>query len=57
MGVKVRVVSCVRVARRPKWIAALFLALGVASIFGLLGQWQLDRSIEQGTIIERNTEP
>lgn len=45
-----------RVARRPKWIAALFLALGVASIFGLLGQWQLDRSIEQGTIIERNTE-
>ena len=45
-----------RVARRPKWIAALLLALGVASIFGLLGQWQLDRSIEQGTIIERNTE-
>lgn len=45
-----------RVARRLKWIAALFLALGVASIFGLLGQWQLDRSIEQGTIIERNTE-
>ncbi len=45
-----------RVARRPKWIAALFLALGVAAIFGLLGQWQLDRSIEQGTIIERNTE-
>ena len=45
-----------RVARRPKWIAALFLALGVASVFGLLGQWQLDRSIEQGTIIERNTE-
>ncbi len=45
-----------RVARRPKWIAALLLALGVASTFGLLGQWQLDRSIEQGTIIERNTE-
>jgi len=45
-----------RVARRPKWIAALFLALGVAAIFGLLGQWQFDRSIEQGTIIERNTE-
>ena len=45
-----------RVARRPKWIAALFLALGVAAIFGLLGQWQLDRSIEQGTILERDTE-
>ena len=45
-----------RIARRPKWIGALFLALGVATIFGLLGQWQLDRSIEQATILERNTE-
>jgi len=44
------------VATRPKWIAALFLALGVASIFGLLGQWQLDRSIEQATVLERDTE-
>ena len=45
-----------RIARRTKWIGALFLALGVATIFGLLGQWQLDRSIEQATILERNTE-
>lgn len=45
-----------QVARRPKWIAALALALGVAAIFGLLGQWQLDRSVEQATIIERDTE-
>jgi surfeit locus 1 family protein len=45
-----------RVARRPKWIGALFLALGVAAIFGLLGQWQLERSIEQATILERDTE-
>jgi len=45
-----------RVARRPKWIGALVLAVGVAAIFGLLGQWQLDRSIEQATILERDTE-
>lgn len=45
-----------RIARRPKWIAALFLALGAAGIFGLLGQWQLDRSIEQATVLERDTE-
>lgn len=45
-----------RVARRPKWIAALLLALGAAAVFGLLGQWQLDRSIEQATVIERDTE-
>jgi cytochrome oxidase assembly protein ShyY1 len=45
-----------RIARRPKWIGALFLALGVAGIFGLLGQWQLDRSIEQATVLERDTE-
>jgi cytochrome oxidase assembly protein ShyY1 len=30
--------------------------VGVAAIFGLLGQWQLDRSIEQATILERDTE-
>ena len=45
-----------RVARRPKWIAALFLALGVAAVFAALGQWQLNRSIEQATVLERDTE-
>lgn len=45
-----------RIARRPRWIAALFLALGVAAIFAALGQWQLDRSIEQARVIERDTE-
>ncbi len=45
-----------RIARRPRWIAALFLALGVAAVFGALGQWQLDRSVEQATIVERDTE-
>ena len=32
------------VARQPKWIGALLLSLGVAAIFALLGQWQLDRT-------------
>jgi surfeit locus 1 family protein len=32
------------VAKQPKWIGALFLALAVAAIFSLLSQWQLDRA-------------
>ena len=44
------------IARRPKWIAALALALGVAAAFAALGQWQLERSIESATVIERDTE-
>jgi hypothetical protein len=36
-----------QVAKRPKWIAGLFLALGVAAIFALLGQWQLERSFTE----------
>jgi hypothetical protein len=36
-----------QVARRPKWIAGLFLALAVAAIFALLGQWQLERSFTE----------
>jgi len=33
-----------QVARRPRWIAALILALAIAVVFALLGQWQLSRS-------------
>jgi len=33
------------VARRPRWIAALLLCLGIAAGFAALGQWQLSRSI------------
>jgi hypothetical protein len=36
-----------QVARRPKWIAGLFLALAVAALFALLGQWQLERSFTE----------
>jgi len=34
------------VARRPRWVAALLLALAIASAFAALGQWQLERSVE-----------
>lgn len=34
------------VARRPRWIAALLLCLGIAAGFAALGQWQLSRSID-----------
>ncbi len=43
-------------ARRPKWIAALLLALGVAAAFAALGQWQLERSIETAIVDDRDTE-
>jgi len=34
------------IARRPRWIAALLLCLGIAAGFAALGQWQLSRSIQ-----------
>lgn len=44
------------IARRPRWIAALILALGVAAAFAALGQWQLERSLETAVVDERDTE-
>ena len=44
------------VARRPRWIAALALALVVAAGFAGLSQWQLARAVATGTVIERDTE-
>lgn len=44
------------VARRPRWIGALALALVVAAGFAGLSQWQLARAVATGTVIERNTE-
>ena len=41
---------------RPRWIAALVLALAIAAGFALLGQWQLDRAISSGEVVERSTE-
>ena len=44
------------VARRPRWIAALALALAVAAVFAGLSQWQLARSVTTGAVLTRDTE-
>ncbi len=44
------------VARRPKWILGLILALVIAGVFAALAQWQLQRSIDDATVVERDTE-
>ncbi|NNC11791.1 SURF1 family protein [Planctomonas sp. JC2975] len=41
---------------RPKWIAALLLALVIAGAFAWLGQWQLERAVESGHVVEHPTE-
>ncbi|MDR6906747.1 cytochrome oxidase assembly protein ShyY1 [Agromyces sp. 3263] len=41
---------------RPRWVLALLLALGIAAAFALLGQWQLERAVEQAVVVERPTE-
>jgi surfeit locus 1 family protein len=41
---------------RPRWVLALLLALGIAAAFALLGQWQLERAVEQAVVEERPTE-
>ena len=45
-----------RVARRPKWIAALVLCVAIAGAFAALGQWQLERSFEAGAPPAQQTE-
>ena len=44
------------VARRPRWIAALILALAIAGGFAALGQWQLARSFESAAPRDEQTE-
>jgi surfeit locus 1 family protein len=44
------------VARRPRWIAALLFALALAATFAALSQWQLSRSVQNGTPVVRQTE-
>jgi len=41
---------------RPRWVLALLAALAIAAGFALLGQWQLERAVEQAVVIERPTE-
>jgi hypothetical protein len=46
-----------QVARRPKWIAGLFIALAIAAVFALLGQWQLERSFTEVEPEDQNQQP
>ncbi|GLI28014.1 hypothetical protein ARHIZOSPH14_22560 [Agromyces rhizosphaerae] len=45
-----------RMMLRPQWLLALMLALAIAAAFALLGQWQVERAVEQGRVVERPTE-
>jgi surfeit locus 1 family protein len=45
-----------RVARRPRWIAALLLTLVVAGTLAWLGQWQLERSFRGPDAVTVDTE-
>ena len=45
-----------QLARQPRWIAALVLALAIAGAFAALGQWQLSRSVERSATDGRETE-
>jgi surfeit locus 1 family protein len=46
-----------KVARRPRWIAALLLTLAVAGTLAWLGQWQLERSFHsaEAPVIDTET--
>lgn len=43
-------------ARRPRWVAGLIACLGIAVVFALLGQWQIERAVAEATIVEVDTE-
>ncbi|HET8867711.1 MAG TPA: SURF1 family cytochrome oxidase biogenesis protein [Agrococcus sp.] len=45
-----------QVATRPRWIGVLALCILVAGVFAMLGQWQIERAVEQGQADERDTE-
>lgn len=46
----------IRMMLRPRWVLALILALGVAAGFALLGQWQLERALASGAVVDRPSE-
>lgn len=39
------------VARRPRWIVALLVALAIAAGFAALGQWQVGRAVQTATVV------
>ena len=45
-----------RVMRRPRWIAALLLALVVAAAFAWLGQWQMGNAVRTQSVATLDTE-
>ncbi len=45
-----------RIARQPRWIAALVLALAIAAGFAALGQWQISRSFATAQVDRTDTE-
>lgn len=45
-----------QVARRPRWILSLLLALVFVAAFSLLGRWQLERSIDSSRATGPDTE-
>lgn len=44
------------IARQPRWIAALVLALAIAAGFAALGQWQISRSFATAQVDRTDTE-
>jgi len=45
-----------QVARRPKWVWGLVLAIVIAGAFAFLGRWQLERSIDGSRVTGPDTE-
>jgi cytochrome oxidase assembly protein ShyY1 len=41
---------------RPRSLLLLLVALAVAVLFAALGQWQLQRAVQNGTVVDRPTE-
>jgi len=48
--------TLVSVMVRPRWILALFLALALAVVFALLGQWQLGQAVRNAVVNQLDTE-
>jgi len=48
--------TLLRTMLRPRWIGGLIFALALAAGFAALGQWQLERAIQSGTVVQRPTE-
>ena len=45
-----------RVMVRPRWVAALLLALAVSAVFAGLSQWQLERAVQTAAVPTHDTE-